>query len=148
MKISFFVPGTPQPGGSKKAFVVPGTNRASVVEDAKRNKPWRASVALAASKAYRGELLTGPLFVSFAFQVSRPRGHFGTGKNSGKLRQSAPRHPAKKPDVLKLARSTEDALTGVIWKDDAQTVALSLSKMYTDRAEGVWIRVWTMGEEA
>lgn len=33
------------------------------------------------------------------------------------------------PDVLKLARGVEDALTGIVWRDDAQIVNESLSKV-------------------
>jgi Holliday junction resolvase RusA-like endonuclease len=136
--IQFFVPGVPQPGGSKRAFVVAG--RAVVTEDAKRNKPWRASVAMAGHEAHAGPLLDGPLAVSFLFVLARPRGHFTP---RGALRKSAPKHPAVKPDVLKLARSTEDALTGVLWRDDSRTVALVARKVYGDQA-GCWISVSEM----
>jgi Holliday junction resolvase RusA-like endonuclease len=32
--------------------------------------------------------------------------------------------------VLKLARAVEDALTGVVWRDDAEIVAEGLAKLY------------------
>ena len=38
----------------------------------------------------------------------------------------------KKPDVLKLARSTEDALTGLIWMDDAQVWEMQILKRYSE----------------
>lgn len=142
MKISFFVPGTPQPGGSKKAFVIPGTNRASIVDDAKHGGTWRDRVAYYAQIARVGGPLDGPLEVSMQFVEARPKGHYGTGRNAGRVRDSAPRYPMKKPDVLKLARSTEDSCTGILWRDDCLTVDLTLSKRYGERP-GVHISVWT-----
>jgi Holliday junction resolvase RusA-like endonuclease len=128
MVVSFWVPGVPQPGGSKKGFVVAG--RAVIVEDAKRNKPWRASVAMAAGMAYDGEPMDRPLAVLFQFVFVRPRGHYGKRG----LRPSAPPFPAIRPDVLKLARSTEDALTGILWRDDSRTVHLTATKRWGDQA--------------
>jgi Holliday junction resolvase RusA-like endonuclease len=129
--VEFFVPGVPAPGGSKKAFVVNG--RAVVKDDAKHNRGWRATVALAAREAMAGRPpLEGPLAMAFVFVQARPRGHFGTGRNAGTVRDSAPDFPATRPDALKLARSTEDALTGICYRDDAQTVALFVFKVYGD----------------
>jgi len=134
--ISFFVAGIPAPGGSKKAFVGP-TGKIVVLDDAKYNKPWRERVALAAREAYRGAPLGGPLAVRMEFFVLRPKSHFNT---KGEVRRSAPKYPATRPDVLKLARSTEDALTGILWRDDAQTVDLCIDKCYCD-STGVLVKV-------
>jgi Holliday junction resolvase RusA-like endonuclease len=35
-----------------------------------------------------------------------------------------------RPDVLKLARAAEDALTGIVWRDDSQIVHETLAKVY------------------
>lgn len=137
--IIFFVPGIPQPGGSKKAFVV--GKRAVVVEDAKRNKDWRASVALAAS-AHFASPLAGPLAFRMDFIFPRPAGHYGSGKNARTLRPSAPKHHTVKPDVTKLVRSTEDALKGIAWFDDSQVVDQHPTKDYGDRP-GCWIAIWS-----
>jgi Holliday junction resolvase RusA-like endonuclease len=130
--ISFFVPGLPRPGGSKKAFVLRrrdgslvtrpnGSPVVNITDDAgKGNKEWRANVAFFARQAYRGDPLAGPLFVTMIFTMPRPKNHCRTGKNAGQLRPDAPAIHVSKPDSLKLARSTEDAMTGIIWKDDSQ----------------------------
>lgn len=147
MPISFFVPGIPAPGGSKKAFVNPKTKRVVVVDDAKRNGPWRDRVASFARDHLQGRPpLSGPLRVSLDFVVPRPKGHYGTGKNAGKVRDSAPPYPAVKPDALKLARSTEDALTGVLWIDDAQTVVLTISKRYGE-TPGVEVLAYSLADQ-
>lgn len=130
--VTFFVPGVPQPGGSKKGFAVTtktGKTRIAVVEDAKHNAPWRAKVALAASQRVPAPL-TGPLEVEFHFIMPRPRSHYGTGRRAEILKPSAPTGHTSKPDTTKLIRSTEDALKGIAWLDDAQVVAQSASKLY------------------
>lgn len=133
--VTFFVPGVPQPGGSKKAFVVrskaTGQMRAVVTEDAKKNAPWRAVVALAAREAIF-EPFVGPVVVSFEFRMPRPQGHYRTGRHAGELRDSAPVMHTNKPDRTKLMRSTEDALTGIAWRDDTQVVDGATSKRYTN----------------
>jgi Holliday junction resolvase RusA-like endonuclease len=137
--LRFFAPGVPQPGGSKKGFVVPGKDggkpRAIIVEDAKRNKDWRASVALAASKQMEGRVPAGrvPLFLRITFVMPRPRGHYRTGRHSNELRPDAPAYHTSKPDLTKLTRSTEDALTGIVWTDDSAIAVQELEKVYTSQ---------------
>jgi len=147
--VSFFAPGTPVPGGSKKAFVNPKTGRAIVTDAAgQRNKEWRAVVALSAERAMepflgiQSTLLTGPLRAFWCFHLIRPKAHYGTGRNAHKLKLSAPRWPAKIPDTTKLVRAAEDACTGVIWRDDAQIVDQHALKCYADRS-GLRLEVWT-----
>ena len=43
--------------------------------------------------------------------------------------------------LLKLTRAVEDALTGLVWRDDAQVVDEVLSKRY-GAPERVEVRVW------
>lgn len=143
MSVQFFVPGKPEPAGSKRAFVPKGWTRPVITDANKKSKPWKDTVTNIALQNYRGELMTGPLRVTFKFQVWRPQGHYGTGKNGGIVKRSSPLHPAVKPDVLKLARGVEDALTSIIWKDDAQIVDEHILKEYVEPniACGVFITV-------
>jgi len=126
--VCFEVLGLPQPAGSKRAFVRAG--RAVVVDDNPASRGWKQHVQSAAREAYAGAPLTGPLAVRVVFLLPRPAGHYGTGRNAGTVRASAPVAPAVKPDALKLARAVEDALTGVVYRDDAQTVDLHVVKRY------------------
>lgn len=74
-------------------------------------------------------LITGPVTLRVTFVRPRPAGHYGrTG-----LRPSAPAHPTVRPDLTKMLRALEDALTGVVWRDDAQVVHLDVVKAYGDR---------------
>lgn len=124
----FTVFGTARPAGSKRAFV--RGKRAHVVDANPNAKPWKLQVAQVAGEAMQdADLFEGPLSVGFIFYVARPKGHYTSkGELSAKGRRTP--YPAKKPDVLKLARAVEDALSGVVYRDDAQIVEEYLSKRW------------------
>lgn len=134
MTITFTVLGKPQPAGSKRAFIwraKDGRSGASVVDDNPRGKSWQAAVADAAMSTYSGPLLDCPLKVRFHFFTPRPAGHF---RKNGEVNPKAPAFPTTRPDVLKLARGCEDALTGIVWRDDSRIVAEELLKSYGEPA--------------
>ena len=156
--VSFFVHGEPAPGGSKTfiprryangKLAINMTSKgkempAGVMVDAgKHNAKWKRIVAAYAREAHTGTPLDCALEMSVVFYRLRPKSHYGTGRNAGILKASAPGWPRGKPDTLKLARSTEDALTGIIWTDDARVVDQRASKRYGNRA-GAQIDVWRM----
>lgn len=76
----------------------------------------------------RGEALA----VTLRFYTARNVGHFGTGRNAGLLKDSAPAKPAKRPDVDKWSRQVLDAMTGVVYADDGQVVSLLAVKEYAE----------------
>jgi Holliday junction resolvase RusA-like endonuclease len=107
--------------------------RAIIADACAKSKDWRAVVAYGAREAMNGQPLTDEaLCVQMTFHIVRPKSHYRTGKNSHLLKDDAPKFPTSKPDVLKLARSTEDAMTGIVWKDDSATVTLTLKKRYAE----------------
>lgn len=134
--ISFFVPGIPAPGGSKRAFVLRKggvlTNRAVVVEaGGQRTKDWRQACVQAAHEERPPVPLRGALRVDFAFTMPRIKAHYHTSKaRAGELREDAPTNHITKPDRTKLTRSTEDAFKGIIWADDSQIVEGETTKRY------------------
>jgi len=132
--------GTPEPGGSKRWV-------GRVVDANPRAKGWQANVARAAAEQYTGELLDGPLAVEMTFYRARPGGHFGTGRNAHRVKPSAPIAPVSRPDALKLARAVEDALEGVVYRNDAQIVEESLAKRWGE-PERCEIAVYRMGNVA
>lgn len=127
--VAFTVLGKAQPAGSKRAFRHPHTGRIMVTDAAKGSRPWKQQVAGAGAELV-DELLDGPLALEVTFYVARPKGHYGSGRNAAVVRPSAPEFPATRPDVTKLLRGTEDALTGVLWRDDAQIVDQVARKRY------------------
>jgi crossover junction endodeoxyribonuclease RusA len=120
--VIIIVQGNPAPQGSKR-FVGVINGRGMMVEQSKKVKPWRQDVVAAAIEAKNGAAaMDGPLIVRMVFTMPKP--------------QSAPKRkrtwPMRTPDLSKLARSTEDALTTAgIWADDARVVEYSrLAKVY------------------
>lgn len=128
--IEITVDGKPAPQGSKTR------NRyGAIYDDSKATKPWREAVRAEAQRAMAGQLpMAGPVSVTVSFRMTRPKGHYGSGRNSDAVRASAPAYPFGKPDVDKLARAVLDGLTeGGAFKDDAQVITLICHKMYAPR---------------
>jgi len=141
--MEFMVHGMPIAQGSKRAITSRG--RTFMVDDNKENlRPWRQEIAQVAAEAMDGDgVWSGPIFVRIMFFLPRPRGHFGKGRNEERLRPTAPIAPHTKPDVDKLVRAVLDALTGVVFHDDAQVVDLFATKVYSDhqRYPGAMVEV-------
>ena len=142
-RIELRITGAAKTAGSKRAFslrrkdgsIVTRANGSAVVaitDDCVKGKAWRRSLQQQAALQWPRGLgcLPGPLRVSFSFMIARRKGHYRTGKFSHVLRDDAPGEHAVKPDVLKLARAVEDALTGLAWIDDAQIIGESLTKSW------------------
>jgi len=137
--IQFTIYGEPVPQGSKKAVPIykggqpvmkDGRTLTRVVSDNPKLGQWRQQAAETARRHYTGEPISGAVVLTLVFVRPRPRSHYGSGKNANKLKPSAPAHPTSRPDTLKLARAIEDALTGVVWRDDSQIVSHLLRKCY------------------
>jgi Holliday junction resolvase RusA-like endonuclease len=146
------VRGRPAPQGSKDHK---GNGR--MVESSKYVKPWRTDVRGDALEALAQHPnwtpLDEPLVVDMVFTTTRPASHYRTGRNAHMLRDTAPRRPHSPPDLSKLARSTEDALTSAgVWRDDARVVEYGrLAKVYAGEdpdaltVPGAVIRVYWLG---
>lgn len=115
--IEIIVNGLPGPQGSKRHV---GGGR--MIESSKKVAPWRQDVVAAAKAAYSGPPLDGPLECLMVFWLPRP-------VSAPKKRRA---WACKKPDLSKLVRSTEDALTTAgVWRDDARVVRLEARKFYS-----------------
>jgi Holliday junction resolvase RusA-like endonuclease len=123
--IRFTVRGLPAPQGSKRHV-----GRGIMVESSKAVGPWRQAVRAEAQRAVETPI-GGPVSVTLLFWLTRPGGHYGTGRNAWQVRASAPKVPAGRPDLDKLIRSTLDGLTeGGAWKDDGQVAVITAGKAY------------------
>lgn len=114
--IRFFCPGLAKTAGSKRPITPKGWTRTILIDDCKKGADWKADLKAFALAAYSGPPLEGPLELTCCFTMQRPKGH--SGKNG--LKTNAPTWHISKPDVLKLTRCLEDALTGILWRDDSQ----------------------------
>jgi crossover junction endodeoxyribonuclease RusA len=133
MHFSFFVPGIPATAGSKNGFYNKKIGRVIMAPANKKQKPWMSHVQACALEVYNGPPIDGPIKLSIVFIMPRPKGHFGTGKYSSRVKENAPFYPTSKPDATKMLRAVEDALTGVVWKDDSQVVHIDVCKLYTSK---------------
>jgi Holliday junction resolvase RusA-like endonuclease len=141
-KLSFTVYGKPVQKGSKKGFVV--GKRAIIADDnSEKLRQWYGAVTSAAAQAMGDRpLFTGPIRLSILFCFHRPKGHYGTGRNAGVLKDSSPRHHIKKPDLDKLVRTIQDALSSTVYKDDSQVCMYGqLGKVYTESQERAEVTV-------
>ncbi len=70
------------------------------------------------------------VFVRAKFIFQRPRSHYGTGRNEGILKLSAPKFHIKKPDHDNCEKFIYDILNGEVWRDDSQVVSAIVEKEY------------------
>lgn len=136
--MTIIVYGSPAPQGSKRFVGHAKSGRGILIESSKAVKPWREAVKCAAREIIVGMgigaltsvnqfgKMGGPLWVRMVFTIPKP-------KSSPKGRRT---WPDRKPDLSKLVRSTEDALTDAgVWEDDARVVRCVAEKCYP--GEGV-----------
>lgn len=107
--------------GSRKKGNRQFTGKVNLLEQTRKTlDPWRAAVTLQARQQYtRPVPLDVPLSVGMVFMIKRPKS----------VRRP---HPCVTPDLSKLVRAVEDALTDAgVWRDDALVVRYhELAKVY------------------
>ena len=116
--VTITVIGTPATQGSKRFVGMSKAGRGILIDDNKKNKPWREAVIFATMAAMRESgvsKIVGPVNLDIDFTIPKPA--------------SAPKKrrvwPDKKPDLSKLIRSVEDACSDAgVWEDDARVVSL------------------------
>ena len=138
--LEFRVAGVPQPKGSKAiigrhvriagrlAVVAPqlieSADQPTKTHRRGRLRRWQAKVRAAASAAWRrafGEQVPWDCSCELAVEFVLPR-PAGDWLRPGQLRAGAREDCEVKPDLSKLVRAVEDALTGVVYTDDARVV--------------------------
>lgn len=147
MRIEFFVPGMARPAGSKSAFKHPQTGKIIVTHANAKTKDWMDSVKwFAIEHTNRMVPVIEAVRLTLTFLKPRPQNHYGSGRNAGVLKSSAPQYATTVPDLTKLTRAVEDALTGIVWRDDAQVVKQVTDKRYCrgDEKPGVQITIETL----
>jgi Holliday junction resolvase RusA-like endonuclease len=173
--IRFAVAGEPVPQGSKvgqivgrrikihgavavlqpKVLLTEQADMSTKTKGRDRLKKWRGRIETAAARAMQDLALGSPftfdVVLSAEFVLPRPPSHY---KPNGDLTASAKReraHPGK-PDLSKLVRAVEDAMSGIVYGDDAQVQRYgAVFKRYAERGGrgGVIVevkRVWSTSE--
>lgn len=119
--IAVFIPGDPASQGSKVFKGISKSGRGIMIESCKRLPAWRNDVraALIDDHGQPKAFFDGPIHLEIEFVLRRP-------KSAPKKREPL---ASKKPDLSKLLRAVEDAVTSAgIWRDDAQVVSVTMEK--------------------
>lgn len=136
-KLFVFVAGDPAPQGSKRYV-----GRGIMIESCKRVKPWREDVRAALLKDGQPvhSFGKGAIDLVLGFIIPRPKS----------LPKRRTPEATKRPDIDKLARAVNDAITSAgIWHDDSQIVRCLKWKRYADHDEtpGCWIKISRYDDE-
>lgn len=138
-ELTIDVRGTPRPQGSMRLHTLPGGKTAARYPAVVY--AWRAQVQQAVAQL-DAEPFLGAVELRLGFDLARPVGHFGTGRNRDLVKASAPSYPTVAPDLDKLTRCVADSITDAgLWKDDAQVVVIYAAKRYVTTRPGVLIIV-------
>jgi Holliday junction resolvase RusA-like endonuclease len=131
MSTKFSVYGIPKPQGSMMAFksmVVQGGSK----EGRAALYSWRSLIVDAARKACPRPM-EGPIYITMTFWLPRP-----------KSAHKSIYVPAKKPDLDKLIRAANDALSTILFVDDAQVFDIHAKKIFAtaERTPGLDVDAW------
>lgn len=112
---SFFVPGKPVPQGAITSFPYrkgPSLGVRTIHKNQDVLYPWRDRVKLIASEIGPEVPFKDSIIITYHFYVHAPKSEVKTFRT----------WPIRRPDLSHLIRAIEDALSGVIYKDDSQIV--------------------------
>ena len=123
--IEFTIRGNPVPAGRPRATTRNGNVR---MYDPAKSRHFKQYVKLAASQYAPEELITGPIFLEV--NIFRPIPKSFSKKKMTEDEEMKIR-PITKPDASNFVKLVEDALNGVIYKDDSQIVSLVVHKFYS-----------------
>ena len=76
--------------------------------------------------------LEGALWIELVFSMPRPKSHYRTGKNAGKLKDDSPTMHTKKPDLDNLVKFVCDAIDRKFYLDDSQITRIQAVKIYAE----------------
>lgn len=135
MAINFTVTVIGQPKGQPRARAVGRGGHASVY-DPDTAEGWKSLIAVAVRDYLPAEPSREAFEVDMYFFFVRPKSHYGTGRNAGKLKASASRVHCQTPDVDNLAKAVLDVLTQLgLWRDDCQVGSMMVSRHWGERSE-------------
>jgi Holliday junction resolvase RusA-like endonuclease len=108
-------------------------------------KKYQTHVRMKAEEVMRErEPLTGPLVLVATFVMPVPKSF--SKRRHGQALVGAER-PITRPDCSNLLKALEDAMTGIVYRDDSQIVEVYVRKMYGDKPQmSVEVRSVVAGE--
>lgn len=124
--IVFTIPGDPIAQGRPRAY---RQGKQIKMYDPKESKDYKRFVELIAKQHAPKKLLEGAIKANIHFYRPIPK---RTSKKDRALISEGNKHPVTKPDTSNYVKGIEDALNGIIYKDDSQITQLSAGKSYSD----------------
>lgn len=96
---------------------------------------FKASVRMAAQKAYKKKPLDRPIKLTLVFVLPRPQRLIWKKRDMPRCRHTA------KPDLDNLVKSVKDALSKLVWRDDSLICSLIASKYHASGDEQPHVEV-------
>jgi crossover junction endodeoxyribonuclease RusA len=140
--IAFTVYGVARPKGSMRAFRRKGGGR-PIITDGNRNvHTWQRQIAVAAATAAarvpfdaRSQLFASPVHCEIRCFLPRPKAYLRPANRDRDVPHVG------RPDLDKLTRAVLDALTHVLFDDDAQVIELIAVKRYANGASAARVEI-------
>lgn len=129
---SLFIPGKPLTKGSWRPVKSKTTGKIFMKSDNKEAPFWQQTIKILVKNKMAGIIWDGPVSLILEYYFLKPKSVKRT-------------YPTVKPDIDKLERLVLDALTGVVYRDDAQVIKVHHKKLYGER-EGISILALEEGE--
>lgn len=125
------VPYNPIATARPRSFVLHGRIQVYDKQRKQRNEFSRALVYSLKQKYGKVPFFKGPVELSLIFNVKRPVSHYGTGRNSDKVKPSAPAYPTRS-DVDNYCKFVMDCLNKQVFPDDRHVVRLIAEKRFSE----------------
>lgn len=143
--IAFHVPTIPVAQPRQRHRVIAAQGRTFVGNYTPAKHPvnaFKASVQMAARQAYQGPPIAGALELTVVFLFPRP------GRLVWKKRPMPRCHHASKPDCENVLKALQDALSGIVFVDDAQVCSVKMQKWYAagDEQPGCEVEIVPLSE--
>lgn len=141
MKLSFFIPGSPQGKGRARAVVRHGQVQHYTPEKTRTYEGMirtQAMAEMAGERPFEGPISLGAT-LTFEIPKSWP-------KWKRELAMAGRILPTVKPDADNVIKAIKDALNGVAWVDDCQVCSLNVQSRYQDgeSSPGVEVTVFQL----
>lgn len=127
MRYRYVIPGPAVPQGRPRLTTIHGHARAYTPAQTRKYQAYVRACVMEQGRPK--EPLMGVLRVDTVEYRAMPKA-FGKEKRARAMRGDI--RPGKRPDMDNIEKTIWDALTGLVWKDDAQVVDGTRSKFYSD----------------
>jgi Holliday junction resolvase RusA-like endonuclease len=134
---AYFVPGEPVAQPRPKATRQGDFIRMIEAPSKHPIHPWKAALRQDSTRAMAGRApVDFPIYLELLFVMPRP----SDLRTTKKLALVIPH--TKRPDLDNCLKAVEDAMTGIVWRDDSLVSTAWLRKRYVLADEGPGVHIW------